>query len=198
MQLGCATLQFLISVWRREQVWMDYKTANGWIKDEEREYLYNAAKMCDSSILNIGVEKGASVVCLHEGNPQVLIDALDIDLSTMEQDVQYLVNGGNVLFYEENSHTFDFAKQIGDIYGLIFIDGDHSYEGVKADIENIMPFLEKGGTIIFHDCYDYIDTSIVHQLCPGVNQAVEEWYSKNSADFIEQKSVGTMRIFKGR
>jgi hypothetical protein len=42
-------------------VWMDYKTTNGWLKDEEREYLYNAARMCDSSIFNICVEKGASV-----------------------------------------------------------------------------------------------------------------------------------------
>lgn len=34
---------------------------------------------------------------------------------------------------------------------LIFIDGDHSYEGCKADIEAWLPFLKPGGVAAFHD-----------------------------------------------
>ena len=34
---------------------------------------------------------------------------------------------------------------------LLFIDGDHSYEGVKKDYELFWPKLEKGGFIVFHD-----------------------------------------------
>lgn len=34
---------------------------------------------------------------------------------------------------------------------FLFIDGDHSYEGVKRDWEMYSPFVKKGGLISFHD-----------------------------------------------
>jgi predicted O-methyltransferase YrrM len=34
---------------------------------------------------------------------------------------------------------------------LIFIDGDHSYEGVKADWELFLPHLAEFGVVVFHD-----------------------------------------------
>lgn len=34
---------------------------------------------------------------------------------------------------------------------LIFIDGDHSYEGVKADWDLFSPFLTTSGVAVFHD-----------------------------------------------
>jgi cephalosporin hydroxylase len=40
-----------------------------------------------------------------------------------------------------NSHPLD----------LLFIDGDHSYEGVKADFANYNPLVRPGGLIVFHD-----------------------------------------------
>ncbi|MEI7028207.1 class I SAM-dependent methyltransferase [Paenibacillus sp. y28] len=35
--------------------------------------------------------------------------------------------------------------------GLLFIDGDHDYENVKQDFMNWMPFVAKGGFIVFDD-----------------------------------------------
>ena len=34
---------------------------------------------------------------------------------------------------------------------FLFIDGDHSYEGVKADFENFSKLVKPGGYIAFHD-----------------------------------------------
>lgn len=34
---------------------------------------------------------------------------------------------------------------------FLFIDGDHSYEGVKADYENFRSLVRPGGLIVFHD-----------------------------------------------
>jgi len=56
---------------------------------------------------------------------------------------------------------------------LIFIDGDHTYEGCKANIESWVPFLKSGGDMLFHD-YDISS--------PGVIQAVDELV-KNSDQF---------------
>lgn len=47
-------------------------------------------------------------------------------------------------------------KQLLEILGqtkidLLFIDGDHTYEGVKADFQNYSPMVSKGGMVVFHD-----------------------------------------------
>ncbi|TWI86310.1 methyltransferase family protein [Chitinophaga japonensis] len=36
---------------------------------------------------------------------------------------------------------------------FLFIDGDHSYAGVKADYENYTPLVRTGGLIVLHDVY---------------------------------------------
>jgi len=41
---------------------------------------------------------------------------------------------------------------------LIFVDGDHSYEGVKQDILNYYPLLAPGGVMIFHDFLPPLDS----------------------------------------
>jgi hypothetical protein len=48
--------------------------------------------------------------------------------------------------------TKDFIKKYPkQKYGYIYIDGDHSYKGVKNDFELFWPKLRKGGLICFHD-----------------------------------------------
>lgn len=38
--------------------------------------------------------------------------------------------------------------------GLLWIDGDHSPEGVRRDFESWQPFLRPGGVVAFHDALD--------------------------------------------
>ena len=45
----------------------------------------------------------------------------------------------------------DAAKGWNKKIDLIFIDGDHSYEGVKADWELFLPHLSEFGVVVFHD-----------------------------------------------
>lgn len=49
--------------------------------------------------------------------------------------------------------TIDKAY-IGETYDFIFIDGDHSYQGVWRDFFNYRPLLSAGGCIAFHDIVD--------------------------------------------
>ena len=49
--------------------------------------------------------------------------------------------------------TFNRIKQLlsGKPLDLLFIDGDHRYEGVRADFEMYSPLVAEGGLIGFHD-----------------------------------------------
>ena len=43
----------------------------------------------------------------------------------------------------------------GQPVDVLFIDGDHSYPGVKADYEMYSPLVAPGGLVCFHDICDH-------------------------------------------
>ncbi|MBL8084211.1 MAG: class I SAM-dependent methyltransferase [Candidatus Obscuribacter sp.] len=49
-----------------------------------------------------------------------------------------------------SERSISTARSLGP-FDLIFIDGDHSYEGVKRDIENYSPMLSEFGVFAMHD-----------------------------------------------
>jgi len=53
--------------------------------------------------------------------------------------------------------TFEMVKsKFGDAeLDYLFIDGDHSYKGVKQDYEMYSPLVRKGGIIAFHDIVEH-------------------------------------------
>jgi len=61
--------------------------------------------------------------------------------------------------YSADAVNFDgfFAESLD----FVFIDGDHSYEGVLADLQGFYPFLRKGGIFAGHD---YQMTSVRNAL----------------------------------
>lgn len=62
--------------------------------------------------------------------------------------------------------------------GLIFVDGDHSYEGAKRDLVNYYPLLSTGGVMAVHDVFDL--------GWKGVGQAVEEFIGPGMSVFYHR------------
>lgn len=66
----------------------------------------------------------------------------------------------------ENSHDSQTRLKAEQLFGgkpvdLLFIDGDHTYEGVKQDWELYSPLVRPGGMIVFHDIAgNYEDTQV--------------------------------------
>jgi len=57
----------------------------------------------------------------------------------------------NILYIEANSLSFDF-NSLGQKYDFIFVDGDHSFEGVKSDTSKVFNLLKNENSIIvWHD-----------------------------------------------
>jgi predicted O-methyltransferase YrrM len=54
---------------------------------------------------------------------------------------------------------------------LVFIDGDHSYEGARADFDRWSAFVRPGGHLLFHDA---VDTGSYGNVYPGVQRLVGE------------------------
>lgn len=59
-------------------------------------------------------------------------------------------------FVQADSHSRETLERVKNILGdrkvdFVFIDGDHSYEGVKNDLDMFSPLVKDGGIIAFHD-----------------------------------------------
>jgi predicted O-methyltransferase YrrM len=64
----------------------------------------------------------------------------------------------NIHVIRGDSHLEKTKKELTKVLNreidLLFIDGDHSYKGVKSDWDMYSPLVKKGGHVVFHDiCY---------------------------------------------
>lgn len=103
------------------------------------------------NILEIGCYDGGSTWYLsHFAKNMITIDnhnpcRFDIDEMKKNHFGTYDYIGGDSHDPKMNEHFGKFD------WDFVFIDGDHSYEGVKADFYNILPYLKKNTRVAFHD-----------------------------------------------
>lgn len=165
----------------------NYLTAKGWLSGQEREWLFYLASRTpdNATILNIGVEYGASLVCLAAGNPKAKIYGVDIDNSKCEySEMAELVT----------MDSREFLKTWKYPINLLFIDGDHTDEGVNNDLK-FADFVVPGGFLTVHDCLDPA-TGNIHAICPGITRSVTRWLTTNGTNWREQPPISSMRIFE--
>ena len=120
----------------------------------EAEYLYFCAQRARLGIVEIGRFRGGSTFLLACANRNVPIWSIDLDPRDDDRLRGFFGAhrvGQNVELIVGDSQRGSFPE-IGD-YDLLFIDGDHSYEGCSADLEAFVPGLADGGEVVLHDCY---------------------------------------------
>jgi predicted O-methyltransferase YrrM len=94
------------------------------------------------------------------------------DLTTLTDFLRTIDGLGNVDYFIGTSAEYAAKIDKRSKFDFIFIDADHSYAAVKADIELWWPRLKKGGRMAFHDCFEN------HGYFPGVYQAVYERFGE--------------------
>lgn len=126
------------------------------------------------TILEIGIGKGGTSWAWSKLEGVEDIIAIDLpngpwgggpEQATLEQIAQHTVaiytyiagNSQNSECYEKVVEMLGYGAEKAPAYGVdfLFIDGDHSYEGVKADYERYSPLVSKGGIIAFHDICEH-------------------------------------------
>ncbi|MGX5726583.1 class I SAM-dependent methyltransferase [Metapseudomonas otitidis] len=131
---------------------------------DERVALHNLALGCNY-ICEIGSYVGASACSFGaalKGNPIAKILCVD----TWNNDA--MTEGQRDTWSEFRRNTEKYSGNIVPVRGystevvgvvrdtiseldLLFIDGDHSYEGAKADWDFYKSFLKPGAIVVFHD-----------------------------------------------
>jgi predicted O-methyltransferase YrrM len=137
-------------------------------KPQELETLYQLARGCpeQSAILEIGSYLGASSCYLGAGIKQRGGTLFCVDTwhnQTMpegEQDTfaQFRNNTAgmtNTVVAIRKRSVELTANDLRFPLELVFIDGDHSYDAVKADFETIRPWLADEAVVAFHDFVAY-------------------------------------------
>lgn len=122
--------------------------------------LLNQYSKLIKSYAEIGCRNGGTFI-LHCEYLSYLERSLAIDII---EETDTLKEYGNqteyVKYMQINSQSEEFKKFIeANKFDLIFIDGDHSYNGVKHDAETTREFCN---IQVFHD--------IVNDACPGVGE----------------------------
>jgi len=70
---------------------------------------------------------------------------------------------------------------------LLFVDGDHTYEGAIGDLRRWSPLVRPGGHVVLHDA---VDTGGYGNVYPGIAQAVDELVAEGA--FERGRAAGTM------
>ena len=108
--------------------------------------------------LEVGVDKGKSLSVAR------MVAKKDVEVIGVDLRPDPKVKGA--IFIQGDSTKEAILSKVN----VLFIDGDHTYEGCKADIDNWYPQMAEHGVMLFHDA---------DETSPGVVQAVKEFAKRN-------------------
>ncbi len=168
---------------------------------------YYAGLIDSPKILEIGIFKGDFFNFIVNHCKPALIDGVDLfEGVTCSGNA----DGNNVEYYDvgkafieltdkystschinlHKSDSSEFLKRAADnYYDIVYIDGDHSYEGVKRDLESAFTKVKNGGYIMGHD-YE-MNMAKAHNVYNfGVQQAVDEFCATHQQHLIAKAMDG--------
>jgi len=151
----------------------------------EAALLYKTTRQSWGNILEIGRYNGGSTMILHAASHDSRkIYSVDLINRVDKIVAQHLTE--RVIFMDQDSKI-----KIHTVFGLIFIDGNHSPEGVQADIDTHWENLDVDGYAVFHDA---IGVSPGKDYWPGVKKATDTLINKNFAAKVD--SAGSLLVLR--
>lgn len=137
--------------------------------------------------LEIGVDKGLSLgVALFAARKNVNVVGVDIS-DTQERQAFFKTLGLTNYATFIHGESARVAKIWQKPIDVLFIDGNHSYDGCSMDIRSWAHFVPINGVILFHDC---------DESSPGVVKAVNEAFPGKVQLFKTPKKNTSMAKIK--
>lgn len=117
-------------------------------------------------LLEIGTYRGGTLFVFSQlSAPNAIVISVDCSMTFFGNVYRtgqgplfrrFIRKGQSLFLLRKNSHKLQTLAQIQDILrgnelDFLFIDGDHSYEGVRKDFEMYSPLVRAGGVVAFHD-----------------------------------------------
>ncbi|ORE94824.1 class I SAM-dependent methyltransferase [Aurantimonas sp. 22II-16-19i] len=157
----------------------------------EAEYLFRIAERSKIGILETGRLHGGSTLLLSCAAPTVPIWSIDLaprDDEKLLEIFQSLQIGANVELIVGDSRKTRYPSITG--FDVLWVDGDHSYEGCMDDLENWIDLMRPGGHILVHDSYpgqpvmdavaEFSRRSDVETIVPAFRTSEHWWHPAGS------------------
>jgi len=158
-----------------------------------------------SAVLEIGTARGGTLFCWCAlAAPDATIISLDLPggihgggypLWKKFFYARFATHKQKIHFLRGDSHSQEMLENVKKLLppgGLdfLFIDGDHTLEGVRKDFEMYSPLVKRGGAIVFHDiCVHRIEFDChVDEFWNQLKQGREHW------EFVENLAQGQYGI----
>jgi len=164
------------------------------IRSEIRSFLDFIASEPPQTVLEIGTGRGGTLFLLAQAaREDALLVSVDApDATGFGARPEYAARarlyrsvggpGQRVVFLAADSHDDETLADVrhaldGRLVDVLFVDGDHTLEGVESDFRMYAPLVRSGGFVAFHD------------IVPGPAEIVggvpEFWQSLRGPDSVE-------------
>jgi predicted O-methyltransferase YrrM len=127
------------------------------IEKEITGFIELAREVAPKVVCEIGTRSCGTSFMLSQTVPSVqTFIGLDLYVSNWSKFRAFARKGQETIALTGSSYarqTVERVKEVltGRSIDLLFIDGDHSYDGAKKDFQLYSPFVREGGLIAFHD-----------------------------------------------
>ena len=164
---------------------LELSRAFGYLYEDEVRALQVVALALDADnpvIINIGAGVGTSALSFREARPEAVIYTIDKQkdgspTGSLEGELEAFKNAEmeppNQIHGDSSLVGRNWAKGMVD---LVFVDGDHSEQGVESDISAWIVHIKSGGYMVFHD-YDAINWSsvklVVDRMMSGYKKVID-------------------------
>jgi hypothetical protein len=171
---------------------------------ENRNMMVNDLITPNGVYAEIGVFKGEFSKFLLTLNPTqlVLFDLFngscgsgDVDgnnfcSTNMANEYNNIINWNNqAIILKKGDSSSQLACFPNEYFDMIYIDGDHSYEGCKKDLDVALQKIKIGGYIMGHD-YEMNMNKAKTNYSFGVKKAVDEFCEKNNLQLAAKGNDG--------
>jgi predicted O-methyltransferase YrrM len=171
------------------------RAIKGWMSQRELRWLAEHAQEAHV-IIEIGCSRGRSTRALGDHTlgtvytvdpwhdvPEYRVGYGEWAYAEAQRNLGDLIAAGRVMLIRGESASMapTLMQTLGGRVDLVFIDGDHSYDGCRRDIEAYRPMLRPGGILSGHD-YNRVPRHAgvrqsVDECVPGVQVAGSIWWA---------------------